>query len=525
MQLREYQLKAIYAIYDYFNSHTGHALVVMPTGTGKSLVIAALLKDILSKWPTTRIVIPVSSQELVEQNYLELKRLWPDAPAGIVSAGLGKKQFNHQVVFCSIQSIWRHAYVLQKVDLVIPDECHGIPKKGSGMWLTFIENLRKINPKVKLLGLSATIFRLDSGLLHKGEGRIFTDVAYEYKILDAVKEGYLCELVSVQPETKLNVTGVHKRGGDFISGELEKAIDTESTTLAAVREIVKLGADRKSWLVFCAGIQHCEHVRDALRTHGVAAEMLTGKTPKGERAGIIDDFKSGKIRALVNVNILVTGFNHPGTDLIADLYPTQSAGRHIQKLGRGMRNAPGKANCIIADFSGGLQRFGPIDQIVVKDTSTKGGGDMPQKTCPHCMCFCHMSARTCPDCNMPFEFKSIDEKLSSVASNAAVLSTQIRPTELPVKSWELYHHEKAGSAVSLRVAYRTGVTVQSEWICLQHMGFARNKAVAWWAAHGGQLPPPATVSEAISRKGELNMPRAIITRPSGKYTEIVGKLW
>lgn len=545
-QLRHYQEKGENCLFQYFETNTGNPGVVLPGGTGKSLLMASFCKRVVTNFPSTRIVCATYVAELVDQNYKELLGIWPDAPAGIVSASLGKKQLNHQIVFAGIQSIWRHAFKLQRVDILLVDEAQAIGRKEQGMWLKFIGELKRINPKLKVIGLSATFYRMDSGMLHQGEGRIFTDIVYEYTLLEAVQDGYLCELVPQDIATRLNVVGVQKRGGEFVPGQLAKAVDIDTVTKEAVRETIEFGVstNRRSWIIFAAGVQHAEHIRDFIRAHGIDCEMVTDKTPKGERKRILDDFKSYKLRSLVNVTIATVGFNHPGIDLIADFAPTNSEGRHVQKRCRGSRviyangfdlsnkesrlqaiAAGPKPNCAVLDYAGNDLRFGPLDQITSTGKQSSGNGEMPQKKCEKCAAYMHISAKLCPDCGEIMPTHSIEDKLTSKASNAALLSTQIKPTELTVKSWELYAHEKAGSAVSLRVAYRTGVTVQSEWCCFQHQGFARDKAVRWWAAHGGQIPPPATVSEAIARKAELTMPRAIVTRPSGKYTEIVGKVW
>ena len=165
---------------------------------------------------------------------------------------------------------------------------------------------------------------------------------------------------------------------------------------AAVREIVQYGRDRRSWLVFCAGVDHAYHVRDALREHGIAVETVTGKTNDLERDYILGEFKDGRLRAVTNCDILTTGFNHPGVDLIAYLRPTQSTGLYVQMAGRGMRNAPGKSNCLVLDFAGNIKRHGPIDRVNPYDPSRNGKGEAPVKTCPQCRSITFAGLRLCP---------------------------------------------------------------------------------------------------------------------------------
>lgn len=525
LELRHYQRSAIDAVTSYLIARKGNPLITIPPGCGKSYIVAQFLKETISKYPSTRFIVATHAKELVSQDHKELMALWPSAPSGILSAGLGSKAFHNQIIFAGIQTAYKHAFKLQRCDALVVDEPQSIPHSGDGMWRQFISDLRRINPNMPTIGLSATNFRMDSGLLHRGPGAIFTDVVYEYKLLDAIREGYLCEIVPVPTNTHLAVTGVLKGGGEFIQGELERAVDVESTTQAAVREIVRLGADRRSWLVFASGVKHAQHIRDAIRAYGVACEAVTSDTPTAERDNALNAFKAFQLRALVVVGIGGVGFNHPGLDFIASLRPTGSAGLWYQQCGRGTRLYPGKVNCLLADFAKNTERHGPLDQIRGHDPKSKGEGEAPQKRCDLCYCYMHSSAKVCPDCGVPMPEHSIDDKLSATASNAAILSTQIKPQSLEVKSWRLLEHEKPGKPLSMRVEYNLGISKHSEYVTIQHFGEARNRAVIWWAKHKGQLPPPSLVSDAISRQKELTMPRAIVLAPNGKYQEIVGREW
>lgn len=536
MKLRPYQQEAVKAIYDYFNAHAGHPLVVMPTGTGKSVVIADFVRGAIGAWPETRIVIATHVKELVAQNFSKLIGMWPDAPVGIVSAGLNKREFHKRVVFASIQSIYKHAYTLQRVDLLLVDEAHMIPKEGEGMWRTFIDELLRINPNMKVVGLTATPFRLKGGSLTRGAGAIFTDVAYECDLLRMIEEGYLAPVEPLRTDTHLDVTGVHKSGGEYKQGELEKAVDKDHITRGAVEEIIKHGADRKSWLLFCSGVDHAHHVAEAIRTHGITCETVTGETPGAERDRILNNYKNGQIRAVTNANVLTTGFDAPATDLIAALRPTASAGLWVQMLGRGMRTSPGKTNCLVLDFARNSDRHGPIDKIKAKDKE-KGSGEAPVKECPRCYCICHAAVRYCPDCN--YEFPPPELAIQKQASDAPILSTQGEVERwLQVDRWAFEAHHKLGSPTSLRVEYYCGPQVHREWVCLEHRGYARDKAVRWWHLHhiGGEACP-SDVNRFFEYFGVLvpslggqdysfptmRQPARIAVKKNGKYTEITNR--
>ena len=311
LQLRPYQRAAIDAIYDYFGHANGHPLVVIPTAGGKSLVGAAFIREVLEAWPDQRIIIITHVRELIGQNHAELLHLWPEAPAGIYSAGLKRREIDAQILFAGIQSIHRRAYDVQRADLILVDEAHLIPRRADTMYRRFLRDLATINPSLKVIGLTATPFRLDSGLLHEGPEALFTDLAYEVSVRELIDQGYLCPLVSKRTETQLDVTGVGTRAGEFVAGQLEAAVDQDSITHAAVDEIVAYGCDRKAWLLFCAGVEHARHVSDAVRARGFSCATIFGDTPRAERDDIVAAFKRGQIRALASMGVLTTGFNAP----------------------------------------------------------------------------------------------------------------------------------------------------------------------------------------------------------------------
>ena len=200
-------------------------------------------------------------------------------------------------------------------------------------------------------------------MLHEGERRLFTDIAYEVSIRDLIDHGYLCPLISKMTNLTLDVGGVGSRGGEFIAGQLQAAVDRESITRAAIDEILAYGEGRRSWLLFCSGVEHATHVALALRDRGVSCATIFGDTPSAERDRIIAAFKRGEIRALASMGVLTTGFNAPAVDLIAMLRPTKSTGLYVQMAGRGTRLAPGKENCLVLDFAGNVARHGPIDAV------------------------------------------------------------------------------------------------------------------------------------------------------------------
>jgi DNA repair protein RadD len=390
-----------------------------------------------------------------------------------------------------------------------------------------IDGLRLRTPDMRIAGLTATPFRLDSGRLDLGDERIFDDIVYEANVRDLIREGFLSPLISKGTATRFDLTGVARRGGEYVPAALERAVDIPEVTKAAVAEMVGLGRERRAWLAFCSGVDHATHVCDAVRSHGIRAEVVTGYTPAGERDRIVRDFKAGAIRCLTSVSVLFTGFNAPNVDLVALMRPTCSAGVFLQSVGRGFRLAPGKADCLVLDYAGLVKKFGPVDTIEVTHGYIKPDPDAEKevraKECPDCKALLALNTRQCPFCD--HAFTAIDEgpKHDATADGERSILSNAPPAWVAVSNWRFYRHEKMGRTPTLRVEYSCGLAVHREWVCVEHpIGYARSKAADWWLKHSGALPVPTTVDDARRRSGELTPPSEILVKPAGKYFEIAG---
>ncbi len=521
INLRPYQKEAIDSTFRYFADNDGNPLIVLPTGTGKSVVIAEFCRQTLTDWPDTKILVVTHVRELIKQNHDELKTLWPEAPAGINSAGLKKRDYEPPIVFCGIQSVHKKASKFVKVDLVLIDEVHLVPRKTNTMYQRFLSNLKIMNPHMRVIGLTATPYRLDSGLLHAGKEALFDAVSYEAELKDMVDQGYLTRLMSKQPKTRLDVSSVSIRGGEFVAGELERAVDRTDVNESVVREIVVLGAERKSWLIFCAGVKHATHIAEIVRRYGVSCETIFGDTPSAERDRIVRDFKAGKIRALASMGVLTTGFNAPIVDLLAILRPTESTGLYIQIMGRGMRNSPGKEDCLVLDFAGNIARHGPVDRVnPKKPRQSDGEGVAPTKTCPKCQSIVFAGTSECPDCG--YRWPPTPIAIDQTATTLPVMSMNAPSEWFKVNSVSYRLHKKAGSPDSMRVEYRCGIALHSEWVCFDHKGYPHDKALRWWQRRmtGPGILPKST-ADAIEKSESLRKPAEIKVRKNGKYTEIV----
>jgi DNA repair protein RadD len=471
--LRPYQQNAIDQLYGWFEFNSGNPCLVLPTGSGKSHIIAALCKDALQQWPETRILMLTHVKELIEQNAEKMRQHWPNAPLGIYSAGIGRRELGESITFAGIQSVRNKPEQIGHVDIILIDECHLVSHKDEGGYRTLITELNIINPNLRVIGLTGSPYRLGHGLITE-KPAIFDALIEPVSIEQLIFQGYLAPLRSKHTKAILDVTGVHKKGGEYIESELQAAVNTDANNTAAVSEIMSLSEGRKAWLIFCAGVKHAENIAAILQAEGVTAACVTGDTPKAERNRILTEFKAGKIRALTNANVLTTGFDYPDIDLIGMLRPTMSASLYVQMAGRGMRPKSAAKDCLVLDFAGNVSRHGAITNV--KPPSKKGEkeGEAPIKLCPECAEIVHMSVRECPGCGFAFpppappKLKLYDDDIMGKDG-----------TEMRVRSWTWRRHiSRASGNEMLSVTYYGALSDPpiTEYLAVLNQGYAGQKA-------------------------------------------------
>ena len=521
MKLRPYQEQAVQSVWEYFSKHEGNPVIALPTGTGKSVVIAELLRRAFLQYPNQRVLKITHVKELISQNMEKLLALWPTAPAGIHSAGLKRRDLEHAILFCGIASIAKKAAKLGKIDLILIDECHLVSHNAETMYRTLIHDLREVNPHLKVIGFTATPYRLGLGPLI--EGGIFTDLCFDLTGRDAfnqlVTDGYLAPLVTKKTAQELDVSSVHMQGGEYIQKELQAAVDRVAVTDAAVQEMLYYGKHRDHWLVFASGVEHATHVADCLNYYGIPTAALHSECSSEERTRILADFKAGRLRAVTNNNILTTGFDFPGIDLIGVLRPTASTNLWVQMLGRGTRPFEGKDNCLVLDFAGNTRRLGPVnDPVLPKRKGDKAGGQAPVRICDQCGTYQHASLRVCECCG--FEFPRNHNLATSAYSDEVMAKSepQVEPFKVDKVSYSV--HQKPGRPPSLQVSYYCGLRLFREWVCLEHDGYARKKAREWWHARSAE-DPPETVEQAAKEADALPVPKKVHVHINTKYPEVL----
>ena len=528
MELRPYQRQAVEAVYEFLRTREDNPCVAIPTAGGKTPVMATICRDAVQLW-NGRVLILAHVKELLAQAAEKLHIVAPDLPVGIYSAGLKRRDLGYAVTIAGIQSVYERACDVGHVDLVIVDEAHLIPPDGEGMYRMFLADAKKINPLLRVIGMTATPFRMKSGTICAPEN-ILNAICFEIGVRELIVQGYLCPLRTKAGTLKPDTEKLHVRGGEYIAGEVEDLMDDENLVISACREIVEHTQDRKSVLIFASGVRHGQHIASVLQTrHGTECGFVCGETLSFQRDETLRRFRAGDLKYLSNVNVLTTGFDAPNIDCVALVRPTLSPGLYYQMVGRGFRLHPGKTDCLVLDFGGSVLRHGPVDLLRVCANDTAGDGKAPAKECPECHEIIAAGYAACPQCGYVFPDPQ-RQKHDATASSEGILSDQTTRAEHEVADAFYAVHVKRDASPdaprTMRVDYRIAFNEYvSEWVCLEHTGYARHRAEQWWRARSNE-PIPDTIEEAVelAEAGAL-APTVSVTvqrKPGEKYDRIVG---
>jgi len=370
--LRKYQQEALDKLM-WDRSLPGNSLISLPTGSGKSHIIAEYAKAI-----NEPVLIFQPSRELVIQNVDKMLKIVDKSEIGIYSASLGKKVVK-KYTFGTIGSVVNHPELFSHFKNIIIDEAHKVPiKKFNSMYMKFFSTIKN----VKVVGLTATPYRLTPQYMRYKSGFIETittiklinrmrpmfwnRLIYNINVGDLINQGYLCKLkyryipLIQQEDIKLN-----KSRSDFDLLAFEEQISYGDKAIYKVLFGCKMHF--KSSLVFCSSVDQAEQLADRI----TGAEVVSAKTKPKERKRIVEGFKDGSIEMVFNVGIFVCGFDHPALDCIVLLRPTRSLGLLYQMIGRGLRTAPGKEYCTVVDMTDTIKKVGRIETFKIEKVDGK----------------------------------------------------------------------------------------------------------------------------------------------------------
>lgn len=566
---RPYQRQSNKALFDYMAAsagNPGNPLIAWPTGTGKAFGIAMFIKELFAKFPQMRILMSAPTEELVEQNYEELKGYWPTAPVGIYCAGLGKAETHFPITFGTIDSLDGAvaADKFGKIHMMLVDECHRISNKENSRYGRVNATLKARYKHFFIAGWTATDYRMGQGKL-TDEGGLFTKVIYDATTLEAFnwffKEGYLVPPIAAPTHSSISGQKMGMVGGDFNQGQLQDAFEQDKASgaiMAALRESLAVADEegRDHWICFVPGKQACEDVCEMLDSLGVSATYVHSGLKKSERRERIRDYKKGLYRCMVNNGILTTGFNFKALDFMIMLRKTASASLWIQMLGRGTRPnyadgfdintregrieaiiASGKRNFRVMDFVGNTERLGPInDPVKPKKPGEKKNNDAPIKICDTrpenmgvnkrvgCGAFNHPSVKECFYCDWIFPVaQSIESHASTIALVKEAKSDAPIVEKFPIDR-VTYRGHFMGKRPSVLVNYHCGKKVFKQYVCIEHEGYARKVAERWWRDRAPVRldPVPTTINEALDQIESLRVPQVLLVWTNTKPQEIKG---
>jgi DNA repair protein RadD len=517
--LREYQSRAVTDLFVWWTKHQEDhdiPLLVLPTAAGKSVICAEIVRQMWDQWPLfhPRTVVLVPSKELAEQNAAKLRALLPsNISVGFVSASLGKKQHQADVIVATIGSIHKASHLLGNIKAVVIDEAHLVSQKAgdAGMYRTFLSKLSELC-EFRTVGMTATPFRGNGVWLTDGDEPLFTGIASRVSMRELLDAKFIAPLVPPDRiETRIDASNVGIANGDYKVGELSREVEKYLSKVAT--EAIKIASERKKWIAFTPSVKNAESLADRLNYRGIVSAVV-----------LIAQFRDGEIHCLVTVLALSVGFDVPDVDCIIWCRPTKSPVLYVQGMGRGTRIADGKTDCLVLDFTDTVERLGPVDTIQGRAKKRSGTQEAPYSICPNCGERNAPAALVCIHCKGQIreeEQKPLDARVSL----AALLSNRTSADDFvwhDVTKVGYAVHRKEGKPDSLRVDYYAGLLmVATEWVCFSHIGYARQKAENWWLRRERTHIPSGT-QEAFTWTlfNKIKEPIRILTRKNGKYTEV-----
>lgn len=365
--LRQYQKDAVAAGLACLKTGK-RGILVLPTGSGKSLVIASIAEELGG-----RTIILQPTKEILEQNKDKMMS-FGYRDIGIYSASFNKRQVK-QITFATIGSVVRKKHLFEQFDRIIVDECHLVNSK-KGMYENFINTL-----KLSVIGLTATPYRLksycdmwtgervaESRILTRTRPRIFNKFAHITQAKDLFQQKYLC---GIKYECHNDYNTEQIRSNSTMQGYDEKSLRTYNTKHQIPQKIIAAvaTAKEKHILVFTQFCNETTQVLAGLKDLGITCAEVSAKTKKKERNCIIKNFKLGIIRCVTNVGVLTTGFDFPALDCIVIGRPTKSVSLYYQMTGRGVRVYPNKECCKMIDLCDNVNRFGKIENFEIYDSN------------------------------------------------------------------------------------------------------------------------------------------------------------
>lgn len=523
LELRDYQKEAIQSTYDFWSSGKGkNPLLVCPTGSGKSLIISKLCEDVCTFDDYSRVLILTHSKELIQQNHDELKGIWEDAPTGIYSASLNKRNMKERIIFAGIQSFVNNVDKSEPFDLIIIDEAHMVNQKLETRYGKVFNSLLEKNEHTKIIGLTATPFRYFGGFIY-GKNKIFCDVSYEIGIKFLIDKGYLVKPITKGTLKQIDTSNITiKSNGEFDDIELARVVNSKELLDAVVDETIEYGVNRKAWLVFASSIEHSDNLKYLFELKGISVSVVTGTTKKQDRDKILLDFKNGLVKCLIGVGVMTTGFNAPICDLVVVARATNSTSLWVQIVGRGLRTYQDKTDCLILDFGQNTMRHGTLDNIqpIIKNQGQKKKTqkelqeDIRAKECQECHLLVDKKDLRC-SCGYEFPIKQINHDLK--AYDGAMFEDEVKPIFYDVESVFYYRHTSKNGNECLKIVYGCGLSFFAEYVVIN--SYYGKKQLELIGCQYNNL------DDILDNKDLYDTPKQILIKKEGKFMKVIDKVF
>ena len=536
ISLRPYQEECLESIMGAI-PHDRHILVQAATGSGKTIIFCELIRRLLSDWPHIKIGILAHRRELITQAHLKLLKVWPEAPIGIACASLGGPvDTDRPVVIGSIQTLIGRAETTSPFDLIIIDEAHRLgPINQASQYAEWLGTMKRYNPEVRILGVTATPFRLGHGYIYGSvckpdNQNLFEALHYRVGIKDLQAHGFLCGYRAKEAERIERDLASVKVSGDYNIKDLSDVMSREQHVGSAVKALRDYGQDRKRAVVFCVTIDHAKRVSGAFGDAGFSSAAVHSDMPMPQRDMILRNFESGKIRVLCNVGVLTEGWDSPAVDCILLCRPTKAPSLYVQMVGRGLRPHPDKADVLILDLSDNCRTHGDPDSPCVGIPGKPIKQVAPTKSCPQCMEIVPAGAAACRGCGYVWPQQVIELNGSAQMRDVKWSAVEKpKPITVEIERGETSRYvSKAGNdMLKLKLTCQHDGSLGT--IHLNHFfmfdqaahEYALRKSRSTWKMLTGS-DPPASTAEADERGFELMeaLPSHIEIIENGKYWNV-----
>lgn len=541
IQLRPYQEEALGTVLDACLEDR-FLLLQAGTGAGKTILFSSLIKHCITTFDM-RVAVIAHREILVRQAYEKLLQVWPEGRdlIGIACASVSSKaDLTKPVLIASPQTLVNRLDKMDPIHWVILDECHRVPPKNkTSQYRTMLEKMEKAYPDLRVLGVTATPFRLGHGFIYGDKASAknwWSKMHCQISIGTLQESGFLVPYRAKEAEDiSTDLQSVKKTGGDYNMGDLEDVMTKKVHIQNAVTAVERHAADRKSIVVFCTTIKHAETVSEAFRDSGQTSACVHSMMDSEERRANLGAFDAGDIRVICNVGVLTEGWDSTGVDCIVMCRPTMSPALYVQIVGRGLRLHEGKDDCLILDLSGNCMKHGdPNDPLIEIPGKRKPREQEKQgKTCPECQEIVSPGIFECPGCGYQWERPVVVESKGVTEFRDVKFKSASAPSRLEVQSWRMEDYtSKAGNRMAKLTIYCKSGGIAP--VVVNHFldfdgaasSYGQRKAREWWTRVADPVSLegniPLSVDDAMSFLNCIeNFPTHITVAYDGKYHKVV----